>query len=151
MHVNSGQFSSMYVFGLKINIKNTYVHLINAFGSYRKVKSSIHWSLGHIIELLILNRGYSLAEKSENSLEATIKAYRYITKHMARNSSFAENSNDCLKVLNVLSLQSIRKFNSTEKVEKVKDQFESDLIKSFFQNGNTSSLIDMKWDTSSFE
>ena len=51
---------------------------------------------------------------------------------MARNSSFAENSNDCLKVLNILSLQSIRKFNSTEKVEKVKDQFESDLIKSFF-------------------
>ena len=70
---------------------------------------------------------------------------------MARNSSFAENSNDCLKVLNILSLQSIRKFNSTEKVEKVKDQFKSDLIKSFFQNGNTSSLIDMKWDTSSFE
>ena len=34
---------------------------------------------------------------------------------------------------NSTNFQSIRKYNSTEKVEKVKDQFESDLIKSFFK------------------
>ena len=60
---------------------------------------------------------------------------------MATNSSFAENNTDCLKVLNILSLQSIRKFNPTEKV---KDEYESNLIKSFFQNGNASSLVDIK-------
>ena len=70
---------------------------------------------------------------------------------MARNSSFAENSTDCLKVLNILSLQSIRKFKPTEKVEKGKDENESNLIKSFFQNGNASNLVDVKWNTSSFE
>ena len=82
--------------------------------------------------MLILKREYSLAEKSKNPLEATIKTYRYLTKNMARNSSFAENSTDCLKILNILPLQSIRKFNPTEKVEKVKDEYKSNLIKSFF-------------------
>ena len=91
-----------------------------------------------------------MAEKSENSLEATIKAYRYITSHMAIHSSFAENSSDCLKVLNILSLQSIRKFNIAEK-KILKDDEESKLIKSFFQDGDSSTLLDIKWKLSSFD
>ena len=107
--------------------------------------------MGHIIELLCKNNSYSLAEKSENSLEATIKMYRYITSHCARHSSFAENCDDCLKILNILSLQSIRKFNLGEKTEfPLKDDEESRLIRSFFQNGESGNLNDMKWDTSSF-
>ena len=91
-----------------------------------------------------------MAGRSENSLEATIKAYRFFTSHMAIHSSFAENSSDCLKVLNILSLQSIRKFN-TEKTKILKDDEESKLIRSFFQNGDSSTLIDIKLNTSSFD
>ena len=133
-------------------VKAAHCHWISAFGQYRKIKSSIHWSLGHIIELLCKNNCQSLAEKSGNSLEAAIKNYRYITSHCARHSSFAENCADCLKVLNILSLQRVRKFNLREKTEfPLKDNEESKLIRSFFQNGNSENLIDMKWDTSSFE
>ena len=48
-------------------VKIAHCHWINAFGKFRKLKSSIHWSLGHIIELLCKSDSYSLAEKSENS------------------------------------------------------------------------------------
>ena len=65
-------------------VKKAHCLWINPFGNYRKLKSSIHWSLGHIIQLLCINDSYSLAEKSENSLEATIKMYRYITTHSSR-------------------------------------------------------------------
>ena len=81
--------------------------------------------IGKRIVYIVINLAIGLAERSANSLEAKIKTYWYINKHMARNSSFAENSTDCLKVLNILSLQSIRKFNPTEKVEKVKDKYKS--------------------------
>ena len=76
--------------------------------------------IGKRIVYIVINLAIGLAERSANSLEAKIKIYQYINKHMARNSSFAENSTDCLKVLNILSLQSIRKFNPTEKVKKLK-------------------------------
>ena len=54
------------------SVRNSHIHWIQAFGKYRKLKSSIHWSLAHIIQMLCLNQGYSLAEKSENSSEATV-------------------------------------------------------------------------------
>ena len=76
--------------------------------------------IGKRIVYIVINLAIGLAERSANSLEAKIKTYRYINKHMATNLSFAENSTDCLKVLNILSLQSIRKFNPTEKVKKLK-------------------------------
>ena len=60
-------------------VTQAHIHWITAFGKYRKLKSSIHWSLGHVIELLRKNHGYNLAERSENSLEATICHYRYFT------------------------------------------------------------------------
>ena len=125
---------------------------IEAFGQYRKLKNSIHWTLGHVIELITKNYGYSLAERSKNSLEATIKTYRYITNNLSRHSSFADNCCDCLKVLNICSLQTIRKFNSNEKVAfPLKNYKKTKLIRSFFQNGNSSNLTDMKRDTSTFD
>ena len=59
-------------------IKSAYCHWIKTFGKYRKLKSSIHWTLGHVIQFIYMNSGYSLAEMSENSVEAIIKSYRYI-------------------------------------------------------------------------
>ena len=59
-------------------IKSAYFHWIKTFGKYRKLKSSIHWTLGHVIQFISMNSGYSLAEMSENSVEAIIKSYRYI-------------------------------------------------------------------------
>ena len=95
---------------------------------------------------------FQKASKSNDiSLEATIKIYRYITNHLSRHSSFDDNCFGCLKVLNICSLQSIKKFNSKEKIEfPLKDDEESNLMRSFFQNGNSSNLVDMKWDTSTF-
>ena len=110
-------------------------------------------TLGHVIELITKNFGYSLAERSKNSLEATIKTYKYVTNHLSRYSSFANNNcSDCLKVLNICSLQTIRMFHSKEKIAfPLKNDEETILIKSFFQNGCSSNLIDMKWDTSTFD
>ena len=34
------------------------------------MKSSIHWTLGHVIKFISMNSGYSLAEMSENIVEA---------------------------------------------------------------------------------
>ena len=59
-------------------IESAYFHWIKTFGNYRKLKSSIHWTLGHVIQFISMNSGYSLDEMSENSVEATIKSYRYI-------------------------------------------------------------------------
>ena len=43
----------------------------------------------------------SVAERSENSLEAIICTYRYLTNHMSRKCSFVDNCTDCLKILNI--------------------------------------------------
>ena len=71
---------------------------------------------------------------------------------MARKTSFVENCSDCLKVMNILSLPSIRKFNSEEKTENLlSNDEESMLIKSFFENGNKSTLTEVKWDAHTFD
>ena len=71
---------------------------------------------------------------------------------MSRNCFFVDNTSDCLKVLNILSLQSIRKFNRAEKTNiLVTDDEESNLIKSFFVNENSSTLTERKWDAPVFE
>ena len=93
---------------------------------WKEKKSTMHFLNATVkmnkkfLVYIVINLAIGLAERSANCLEAKIKTYWYINKHMARNSSFAENSTDCLKVLNILSLQSIRKFNPTEKVKKLK-------------------------------
>ena len=71
---------------------------------------------------------------------------------MSRNCSFVDNTSDCMKVLNILSLKSIRKFNRAEKTNiLVTDDEESNLIKSFFVNENSSTLTERKWDAPVFE
>ena len=100
-----------------------------------------------MIEQLIKNNGYSLAEVSENSLENLIKFYRYVTQNLSRQTSFAENTEDCLKVLNIIASYRFRKHDKRViKSEKAhKDDEESRIINSFFVNRNASTVSERKW------
>ena len=72
--------------------------------------------------------------------------------HMARKTCFVDNCSDCLKILNLLSLHSIRKHNRVEKTNNLmNDEEESKLIRSFFENGNSSLLSEMKWNAPTFD
>ena len=116
-------------------VKNAYVHWIKSFGKWRTLKSSIHWTLAHLCQLIALNNGFSLAEYSENSIEATIKKYIYLTRHLSRQTSFEDNTDDCLKMLHLLSKHEIRAHNKKSK-KQMSNLSEADaeslLIKSFF-------------------
>ena len=125
-------------------VKNAYEHWITSFGKFRTLKSSLHWTLGHVTQLIAMNNGYSLAEISENSLEALIKHYRYVTKHMARQSSFVENTQDCLKTLYILSLYKMRQHEKITSKALKNDEM-SEKIRDFFENGNSASVNDIKW------
>ena len=65
-------------------LKQSYQHWTESFKHLRRIKSSLHWTLAHLGELLAKNEGFSLAEVSENSFEALIKEYRFVTSNMAR-------------------------------------------------------------------
>ena len=94
--------------------------------------------LAHLADLIGMNNGYSLAEVSENSLEASIKRYRYITQNLARQTSFQENTEDSLKVMFILSSFKLRQFVKRDPSEhKVKDDADALIIESFFVNGST--------------
>ena len=57
-----------------------------------------------------------------------------------------------LKVLNIVSLLQIIKYNRQEKTENIlTDDQESKLIKSFFENGDKCNLTEVKWDAPIFE
>ena len=88
--------------------------------------------MAHLSELLAKNEGFSLAEVSENSFEALIKEYRYISSNMARPSSFSENSADCLKALYIRSTSKLRKYDEPTKKKYRAFSEEADLIASFF-------------------
>ena len=60
-------------------MKNAYSHWIQAFKRFVHIKSSLHWTLGHVAQLIAGNDGYTMAEVSENSYEKWIKPYRYNT------------------------------------------------------------------------
>ena len=57
-------------------VKNAHNHWRNNFKKFVHIKSSIHWTMAHVSELIARNEGYTLAEVSENSFENWIKAYR---------------------------------------------------------------------------
>ena len=57
-------------------MKEAYSHWINQFGKFVHLNSSIHWTMGHMAELIAKNQGYTLAEYSENSFENWILHYR---------------------------------------------------------------------------
>ena len=90
-------------------VTQAHKHYLDSFKHFTHLKSSLHWSLGHVIEQLIKNQGWSLAEVSENSLENLIKLYRYLTQNNARQTSFADNTEDCLKIINIISSYRMRK------------------------------------------
>ena len=71
-------------------------------------------------QLIALNNGFSLAEYSENSVEATIKKYRYLTKYLSRQTSFQDNTEDCMKILHLLSKHDIRSHNKKKTAGDVK-------------------------------
>ena len=67
-------------------VKDAYVHWLHNFKKFVHIKSSLHWTLGHVAELIAKNGGYTLAGVSENSFENWIKAYRDIMqdKHLCK-------------------------------------------------------------------
>ena len=77
-------------------IKSAYYNWKKNFPFY-KVKESIHWTLGHLAELISLNDDYSLAESSEGSLECSHKNYRRIEATLALQTSFLDNCTTSLK------------------------------------------------------
>ena len=54
-------------------ILGKYLDIYN-FKKFVHIKSSLHWTLGHVAQLIALNEGYTLAGVSENSFENWIKA-----------------------------------------------------------------------------
>ena len=81
-----------------------------------KWKETMHWNFSHIGQLTEENDGgWSLAELDENSLENLILAYRYATRHLARNTNFGDNSEDVLNFLWLKSLWSIRQYKPKKK------------------------------------
>ena len=88
---------------------------------------------------MICNNGsYHIADYSENSFENWILHYRKTTDHLARKTSIDDNHTDCLKNLYTASRQNIRQ-NTIETKKKVKDNYITDSINSFFsvsEDGN---------------
>ena len=127
-------------------LKKFAIHWVKSFGRWRTLKNSLHWSLAHCAQLVAQNEAYSLAEYSENSLEALIKRYRYVTKNLARQTSFVDNSRDCLKVLYIQSLYQIRKHeNKLSNTTKKLDDPEAEQINQFFMEGECYTSTGNKW------
>ena len=124
-------------------VKNSYIHWITAFGKWRCLKKSIHWTLAHVAELIEKNDSYSLAEISENSLEALIKRYRYVSANLARQSTFGNNCEDTLNKLYQQSLFKIRRHEKSKDDKPLKSDVESVQIRSFFLNAET--VSERKW------
>ena len=107
--------------------------MINQFGKSVNVKSSLHWTLSHLGELICKNGSYTLADFSENSFENWILHYRKCTDHLARKTSIDDNHSDCLKVLYVASRQNIRQnSNLSKKKTHDKESYITQKIESFF-------------------
>ena len=91
------------------------MYWIDNFKKFVHIKNSLHWTLGHVAELIAKNQGYTLAEISENSMENWIKHYRDATEHHARNTSMSDNDIDCLRVMWLHTRQDIRQFDQQPK------------------------------------
>ena len=96
-------------------VHNSHRHWIDSFKKFVHLKSSIHWTMAHIAELIAKNQGYTLAEVSENSFENWIKHYRDTTNHHARNTSMEDNDIDSLRAMWLLTRQDIRQFDQKPK------------------------------------
>ena len=89
-------------------VKDSCNHWLIHFKKFVHVKSSLHWTFGHIDELIAKNNGYILAKVSENSFENWIKAYRDTTENHRRHTSIQDNNSDCLRTMWLHSKQDIR-------------------------------------------
>ena len=109
------------------------MHWINSFKQFAHIKSSLHWTLGHVCTLIASNRGYTLAGVSENSVEKWIKPYRVVTLTNARQTKMQDNNTDCLRLMYLQTRQDIRKFDkvlkTTESDDDVSKQIDSFFIK----------------------
>ena len=112
-------------------VKNAYSHWIKAFKRFVHIKSSLHWTLGHIAQLIAGNDGYTMAGVSENSFEKWSKSYRYITVNNAKQTSMQDNNTDCLRAMYLQSRQDIRQLDKAKKPRESDDEI-SKLIDSFF-------------------
>ena len=72
MTLQSGHIGEIKVHNFSMFVKAAHKHMIDSFGHLQHIKNSCHWTLAHVGELLRMNKGYSLAEFSENSLEVNI-------------------------------------------------------------------------------
>ena len=115
-------------------VKKAYKHWQHSFKKFVHIKSSLHWTLGHVGELIAKNGGYTLAEYSENSFENWIKAYRDTTDHHARQTSMQDNDVDSLRAMWVHSRQDIRQFDKHSKKSQVdEDDLITKTIHGFFE------------------
>ena len=92
-------------------VKDAYFHWINQFRKFVHIKSSLHWTMGHIAELIAKNEAYTLAEYSENSFENWILHYRYATVHLARQTSMPDNNTDSLRAMYAPTRHEIRQYH----------------------------------------
>ena len=58
----------VYVDRFKEYVEKAYKHWLHSFKKFVHIKSSLHWTLGHVAELIAKNDGYTLAEVSENTV-----------------------------------------------------------------------------------
>ena len=96
------------------------------------IKSSLHWTLGHVAELIAKNDGYTLAEVSENSFENWILTYRDTTDNHARQTSMLDNNSDCLRAMWLHTRQDIRKLDKHSE-KKRDDNHLTKTIHDFFE------------------
>ena len=112
-------------------VKSAYYHWKCEF-RFAKIKESIHWTLGHIAELVSLNDDYSLAESNEASLEVSHKRARKSEAHLARHTSVKDNCEDCLKKGWLDSHPKVRAFNKKKPKKNTRVTDEQAKVDSFF-------------------
>ena len=112
-------------------VKSALCDWIKNFGKFVHIKSSLHWTMSHVAELITKNDGYTLADYTENTFENWIKSYRFTTDNQARQFGIKENNIDCLNTLYLASRQDVRR-NDLVKPKKKKNDHISVKINSFF-------------------
>ena len=112
-------------------VKDAYRDWLHNFKKFAHMKSSLHWTLGHVAELIAKNEGYTLAEVSENSFEKWIKEYRDTTDNHARQTSIKDNNCDSLRAMWLHSRQDIRQLDKHSE-KKQKDNYLTQIIHDFF-------------------
>ena len=112
-------------------VKSALCDWIKNFGKFVHIKSSLHWTMSHVAELITKNDGYTLADYTENTFENWIKSYRFTTDNQARQFGIKENNIDCLNTLYLASRQDVRR-NDLVKPKKKKNDRISVKINSFF-------------------